>query len=253
MAHIETAPCLVCGNTQSVEYGRKGDLLLAECMRCRFVFLHPTPVEEEVEELYNVGEQPQVLVKRSWHRTLRRRAMVAWVERYLRGGRVLDIGCNTGDLLATFRNTGRWEAVGVDLNLPALLRAKERGLEVHNQTLEECAFPDRSFTAVILSQVVEHLHDPVAVLEEVRRILKPEGFLFIGTPNIAHPKARFHRERWGHIKDQHLWYFAPDTIKQFLNATGYRVVFCWWLDPRSRMRIAARPCPPDAPPPQGSL
>lgn len=106
-----------------------------------------------------------------------------WLYPFLRqhlSGRVLDVGCGTGDFLASCCPG----SIGVDINSLAVEWCRKRGLEA--VVMEEgcIPFPDGSFNSVILDNVIEHLHDPMQMLREVCRVLEPGGTLVVGVPGI---------------------------------------------------------------------
>jgi 2-polyprenyl-3-methyl-5-hydroxy-6-metoxy-1,4-benzoquinol methylase len=103
------------------------------------------------------------------------------------GAKLLEIGFGSGRQLDFLRQLG-WQVEGLDLDPTAVKVASSRGLAIHLGSLKEQNFPDQSFDAVVSSHVIEHVHDPVGLLAECRRILRPDGKLVIITP-ISQPGA----------------------------------------------------------------
>jgi SAM-dependent methyltransferase len=102
------------------------------------------------------------------------------------GGRILDIGCSPPFVLAVLKSLG-YAATGVDVqpqvfaNSQAELGFTAVGCNVEQQALP---FPDQSFDAVLLCEVFEHLRlNPVRTMQEIRRVVRPGGFLYLTTPN----------------------------------------------------------------------
>jgi SAM-dependent methyltransferase len=85
-------------------------------------------------------------------------------------------------------------------------------------------FPAGSFDACFAWMVVEHLHDPLATLREVRRLLRDDGWLVFSVPNYGCWEARVFGRYW-HALDlpRHLQHFRPQTLRQMLAQTGFRV------------------------------
>jgi 2-polyprenyl-3-methyl-5-hydroxy-6-metoxy-1,4-benzoquinol methylase len=104
------------------------------------------------------------------------------------GATLLDVGCGSGAFMAAMLELG-WTVTGVETDPRAVEMAAARGLDARPGGLEEAAFADASFDAITMAHVVEHVHDPVKLLTEAKRILKPRGTLVILTPNSA---------GWGH-------------------------------------------------------
>jgi len=109
--------------------------------------------------------------------------------------RVLDVGCGSGVLLARMKALG-WEASGVEVDPGGVAAALARGVTVHQGQLADAKFPAGHFDAVHSAHVIEHVYDPMSLLRECFRILKPGGTLVILTPNTW---------SWGHKKFGRAW------------------------------------------------
>lgn len=139
------------------------------------------------------------------------------------GGRLLEIGSGGGQQLKIMRDLG-WEAEGVDRDPNARSNAESKGLKVGSGRLEEQHFPDNHFDAIISNHVIEHVYDPLSLMREVHRILKPGGkFVFI-TPNI---------ESWGHRvfrnadlmfmdSPRHLFVFTAPSLRGLAASAGFK-------------------------------
>ena len=100
-------------------------------------------------------------------------------------GKLLDVGCGNGEFLAMMQQAG-WDVSGVEPDPTAAQVSSERlNITVPTVDLEGASFPSKSFDAITLSHVLEHVYDPIGVLRECRRILKPAGHVVIVTPNIG--------------------------------------------------------------------
>jgi len=98
-------------------------------------------------------------------------------------GKLLDIGCGTGEFLMVGKLRG-WKTVGIDISAWVCNYLLEQGYkDIFNCSLEEAGFPDETFHLVHMSHVLEHISKPSQFLEEVYRILKPMGFVLIEVPN----------------------------------------------------------------------
>lgn len=139
-------------------------------------------------------------------------------------GKLLDVGCGNGEFLATMKELG-WETVGVETDQQAAAVARERfGLDVRLGTLDEVGFSNDSFDAVSLSHVIEHVHDPLALLAECRRILRPGGKLIILTPNSRSLGHRIFRAAWRGLEPpRHIQVFNRATLGSAVRSVGLRV------------------------------
>ncbi|MDP3296464.1 MAG: class I SAM-dependent methyltransferase [Thermodesulfovibrionia bacterium] len=106
------------------------------------------------------------------------------VSRLKEGSLLLDIGCGEGTLKGTLRKIGvakDMKIYGVDVRLPAV----ERFYQFHRLDLskEKLPFSDNFFDCVIIHHVLEHLPNPVEVIEDTCRVLKVGGILYVETPS----------------------------------------------------------------------
>lgn len=98
----------------------------------------------------------------------------------------LDAGCGDGMFALAFKRAFKIPVLGVDMVDKALNKARKKGIIVKKGNIEtRIPFPNEYFSVVTLVEVIEHLYDPDAALEEVWRVLKKEGILILSTPNLA--------------------------------------------------------------------
>jgi 2-polyprenyl-3-methyl-5-hydroxy-6-metoxy-1,4-benzoquinol methylase len=141
--------------------------------------------------------------------------------------RVLDVGCSRGHFVAAAVDAG-FHAEGVEPAPQIAAAARERGLVVHTGLLEEQHFPDGSFDALTLFEVIEHLREPCALLRECRRVLRPGGIVLLSTGNTASWTVSFMGARWDyfHISTDagHVSFFHPGSIRKLAENCGFTVV-----------------------------
>ncbi|MEU6058805.1 methyltransferase domain-containing protein [Streptomyces sp. NPDC047097] len=160
------------------------------------------------------------------------------------GALVLDIGCGDGTAAATAAPllTGH-RLVGVDWSQDALRRARTRVDRVVRGELDGGGLPlaDGCADAVLFSEVIEHLVDPDAALDELRRVLRPGGHLMLSTPNLAawynralllagvqpvfsEVSLRAVHGRPGREVVGHLRLYTARALRSFLQAAGFAEV-----------------------------
>lgn len=170
--------------------------------------------------------------------------------------RVLDIGCGGGDWLLMAKEAG-WEVAGADPDPVAQRRGAERGIEIRAGGAEAWEDAAGTFDFVTMSHVVEHVHDPVATLQTVYRLLKPGGLLFVDTPNIdAAGHDEFGPDWRGLEPPRHLVLFNRDSLTAALSRAGFtRIRYPLRLYPTAGLKLASRqiaagldPSGPEAPP-----
>jgi len=141
---------------------------------------------------------------------------------FQRNGHLLDIGCGNGQALKCMGELG-WQVQGVDFDPEAVQIARKKGLEVRLGSLEAQAFPRDSFDAITMSHLIEHVHDPLSLLRECRRILRPSGRLALVTPNINSAGHRIYGSSWFHLDPpRHLRIFNIGSLTTLLQKAGFQ-------------------------------
>jgi SAM-dependent methyltransferase len=140
------------------------------------------------------------------------------------GGKLLDIGCGTGNFLAAARDAG-YGVTGIELDRNAARFAKERlGLQrVLPLTISEFAeqHAGEHFEVVTFFEVLEHQAAPVEFLQKVKACVRPGGWIALSVPN---------RERWLTGPDvldyppNHFLRWSAAALKEFLGAQGFEVL-----------------------------
>jgi SAM-dependent methyltransferase len=137
------------------------------------------------------------------------------------GARLLDIGCGNGAFVGWARACG-WEAEGLDPDPRAAEAGRALGMPITVGSLPDTGFPEARFAAVTMSHSIEHLHDPVAGLREVYRILEPGGTVWIATPNFASVGHELFGSDWLALDSpRHLVLFTASALISTLSAIGF--------------------------------
>lgn len=142
-------------------------------------------------------------------------------------GRLLDVGCGGGQALQRLADLG-WQVEGVDFDPEAVEIAQKNSLDVRLGSLEPQAYAPDSFDAVTVSHVIEHVHDPLSLLCECRRILKPGGHLVVATPNSGSWGHRTFGANWMHLDPpRHLYIFNEQSLRWFAAKAGFKQIRLW--------------------------
>lgn len=139
-------------------------------------------------------------------------------------GKLLDVGCGNGSFLSLMRSAG-WDVSGIEPDPKAADLARQRlGIPIRGGELFEAGFGAGSFDAVTLQHVIEHVHDPIGVLSECRRILKPKGQLVIVTPNLQSVGHKWFRSDWRGLEPpRHLHIFSSRALERAVEMAGMRI------------------------------
>lgn len=230
---------------------------------CGLLWLDPMPIEEDIghayrDDYYTHRDEPTVL---TWYRRafrwlkqgyLARRygyrlqatsrpqqllGLAVWLMPRRRlavdagvmdlafrpGGRLLEVGCGGGAILGNLQALG-WQTEGVDFDPTAVAHARSKGLTVHLGPLADHALPAGRFDAIVMSHVIEHVHDPGGLLRECRRLLKPDGTLVVLTPNAEGLCHRvFGASCFTLEPPRHLHMFNPRNLRKLVTEAAFTV------------------------------
>lgn len=207
--------------------------------------LEPLPDTATLDEFYrdtyyaaNEGKAPDIKRLRDdaeaaqGERTWRNRTIYADVLHYIArvapdGGRVVDVGCGTGEFVAFMADTPGWDACGVEPAPDAVALAVDRDLQVEVATIDDV--DDRfggGFDALTMFNVLEHVLDPWAMLTTAHELLRPGGVLVVQVPNDFSPLQEAVRSHldvapWWVAVPDHINYFDFETLDEALRRHGF--------------------------------
>jgi SAM-dependent methyltransferase len=139
------------------------------------------------------------------------------------GGAALEIGCGDGRLLAGLATRGI-EVAGIEPSPAAALRAGERGVQIVASTVEGAEPGAGCWDLVVAWHSLEHLPDPLAVLQSVREWLAPGGALLLGVPNRSSLQARLGGDRWFHQDvPRHRVHLTERGLRELLARAGFNI------------------------------
>lgn len=229
---MEYVKCDLCGSgdvallftAKDINQLKKGLFNIVKCRKCGLVYVNPRPTKQEISKFY----PKSYFLGTNFKTTLKSdvsQSQFSKIEKIKKPGKILDIGCGSGEFLAIARQNN-WEVYGVEISKIATKYAKEKfGMNVFTGELLETNYPNEYFDVVTMWQVLEHLPNPSEVLTEINRILKNDGLLVVAVPNINSYQARIFKEFWFHLDaPRHLYHFEPDTLKKMLRKNGFKVL-----------------------------
>ncbi|MFY9244135.1 MAG: class I SAM-dependent methyltransferase, partial [Polaribacter sp.] len=141
---------------------------------------------------------------------------------------LLDYGCANGDFLTVARSMG-WSVKGVDFDPIAVELARGKGLDVDLIEAGELQMGEGLYDVITLSHVLEHVHDPLELISDLFRLLKPGGVLWLETPNISCMGHRIFGRFWyGLDPPRHLLIFSSRALRAILAGAGFRDIRTRW-------------------------
>jgi 2-polyprenyl-3-methyl-5-hydroxy-6-metoxy-1,4-benzoquinol methylase len=136
-------------------------------------------------------------------------------------GRVLDVGCGRGTLLAGLQQLG-WSAHGVELSEHAAVAARKHGIDVFVGPLSASPFEKSSFDLIVFWHTLEHFRRPDEALTFARTLLKPDGSLVVAVPNADSLQATVFGPKWFHYDvPRHYHHMGPRALDRLLQRTGF--------------------------------
>ncbi len=217
-----------------MELIRLKDGAYRQCADCELIFASPMPrnLEQRNEESYT-GRLDRYAAKIRTHRWRNYRQLRRF-SRYRQMGNLLEIGCNAGAALNVARRMG-WNVKGVELCASASAFARtELGLDVFTGTVEAARFPEDYFDVVFTNAVLEHIRDPLSVLRECRRILRPGGVFYGNTVNWDSYTRRLLGAHWKYLSPgAHVHLFTPRNVVHLCERAGLEHVRTWTSGVRS--------------------
>ncbi len=218
-------PCPICGGSRFKTLWKNTLPQWKRCCRCSLVLQNPQPLTADILRRYDRQYYDYEIKNEQGFLNLMLAGLqdisfFNWAQGPDRS--FLDVGCATGRL-ADYMNRRGWQARGVEVCREAAeWGRKNYNVEIFSGTLEEAAFPDESFRFVHTSHVIEHINEPGLFLDEIYRILKPDGFFLCVTPDISGFQARLFKSRWRSVIDDHLFLFSGKTLKGLALQHGFK-------------------------------
>lgn len=196
-------------------------LQILRCRRCSLVQVNPRLRDTHNISHYEELRDPKYLTEHE-SLTVMGRKVLRRIERWTPPGRLLDVGCAAGYLLQAAKEGG-WDVAGIEPSRWAVEQARSAfRIPVYPGPLEAMGWPAESFDAIVLSDVIEHLHDPRRTLQEVHRLLQPSGVLYLSTPRFGCFWSRVLGNGWWGIIPAHNFFFSYRTLQDMLDRTGFR-------------------------------
>lgn len=204
-----------------------------QCQECGLRFTQDVPRETGIGRYYESeayishSNTQQGLVNRLYHEvrnyTLRQKRKRVEAFSGKKQARILDIGCGTGEFLATMQQAG-WTTLGLEPSESARTYAREtHGLEVMpSDALPD--LPNDGQDVISMWHVLEHVHQLHESMNHIHRVLAPDGRLLIAVPNYQSLDAEVYQAAWAaYDVPRHLYHFSPLSMKRLLDAHGFEL------------------------------
>ncbi len=239
----EEVGCNLCGSRESrrllTEEYRLQDscasLGLNRCRDCGLVYVSPRLTTASTLHVYEHDAANTISHHYCWEGSddaSRFRPLLDRLRTVVPSGRLLDVGCGGGHLLAEARRSGNWDVVGIEpVQEVARQAARFSGAKVYPTTLEQTPLEPGSFDVITLLGVLEHVHDPSGLLQRVSTLLRPGGALAVYVPNFNYLRWKdagilswLRTRRWSVLHPQeHQFQYTPRTLTSLLEHQGFEL------------------------------
>lgn len=205
--------------------------MVVRCKECGLVYANPRWIFPDGVMPYSEKEEEQYFASTYLQRKIAFTELVRQIPSFSQRTvqKALDIGCGDGVLLDVCMQAGiQCDGLEISESLVRDLREKFGTQVIHNSGLE--AIPENEYDAVFLINVIEHLPNPLQILQQIHRILKPGGLVLIHAPNFGGLSAHVLGQSWHQIDPLvHLNYFEYHTLDQMLLKSGLHSINRFYL------------------------
>lgn len=224
--------CPVCGNANSKFFANNDHLNYVRCDGCTLVYMNPSPAAGMVDEGFQGADE---LLMEYFEIVSKYKVTIPekpdpFVDGKLKdiyemksSGRLLDVGCSVGDFL--HKANYFYVVEGVEVN-PHTLAIAAQHFKVHKGFLRELDLPP-VYDIVTLHQILYGVPDPVALLRDIRGLLKDDGLLYINTPNANSYAMALFRGKTNHLYGYTtLNVFSRESLSILAERVGFEIVMC---------------------------
>lgn len=197
-------------------YGITGELW--RCQTCGFIKCSDV---ENAGDYYTKLEDAEY-VETFDERLLQAEGFLSIIRRYKPSGTLLDIGAGCGVLLWAAKRLG-YSATGIEPSAYLCEVGARRGLDIRQGVFPEVTL-DKEFDVITITDVLEHVNDPALLIRDAMKQLRPDGILFVTTPDSASFMARILGNRWWHYRIAHIGYFNRRNLTMLLENAGLRIL-----------------------------
>ncbi len=231
--------------SETTEIGHTGVVLdsvngfdVIECVSCGFKHITPIPTPEELDQVYRheyyTTDKPLYLERARddlewWNIVFSGRFDVFEGALPPERRRILDVGSGPGIFLKHGKDRG-WTTLGIEPSAKAAAHARGLGLEIVEDFLSPASAPRLgTFDVIHMSEVLEHIPDPAALLRLAFDLLNPGGLIYVEVPNDYNPFQHVLRESMGYAPwwvgpPHHINYFTFETLAALQQRCGFEVI-----------------------------
>lgn len=192
---------------------------VVKCKTCTHVFCNPIP-EEIYKNYQDVVDSEYLNYADSLN--ISANLILPKIAKFIPKGKLLDVGCATGEFLNVARNFG-YTSEGLELSKWSSDIARKKKLKIYNDTLKSLAkkYPSR-YDVITLFGVIEHFEKPLEEISSINKLLKKGGLLVIWTGDVNSISSKVLGRRWWYWQGQHIQYFSHKSLNVLSQACGFK-------------------------------
>ena len=215
---------------------------VAECPSCRLRLTQGAPCETAIQRYYRSDSyishtNTRKGIINSLYHIVRNYTLYSKVQlikslTHKQVGMHLDLGAGTGAFVHAMDNAG-WNTIGLEPDSTA----RENAVKTYNVAVYPAddlfQLPDRSYDAITLWHVLEHIHRLHETVAKISSLLSSGGKLFIAVPNYTSNDAAHYQANWAaYDVPRHLYHFSPESMRRLLAKHGLRILAVkpMWFD-----------------------
>jgi len=141
-------------------------------------------------------------------------------------GRILDVGCGTGDFLQACEQSG-WSISGIEPNEQAIrLALTKTNFKDYERTVEALIDSNpESFDVITMWHVLEHVPNLADFINKIKSLLKPNGVLIVAVPNFKSWDAKHYNSFWAaYDVPRHLWHFSRNSMERIFSEFDMKIL-----------------------------
>lgn len=191
--------CLICGSTTKTEYDKQ---LKADYYRCNCGFIFKSRIIDGQEEYDHYAKHNNTMENTGYVDMFKK--LLSKVEAYIKPDKMLDYGCGPGPVLAE------------------LLKNEGCFVKTYDKYFEhDIDFSEYQYSTIFMTEVIEHMDEPLKELTRLRNLLSEDGHLIIQTMFIQEPY-----DSWWYRRDySHISFFNVDVFEFIAKKIGFTILY----------------------------
>ena len=229
--------CILCNKkhvsmiiAENVVFGNKFDI--AFCSYCELYYFTKLPKQILLDKYYSdqyfkkVKESRIVYTIKSWFSKIRSSSQYKYITCNMDDGKeknILEIGSADGTFLAIFKGND-WEIRGLEYNNYMIKKAKQKfNIQLEKRSIFDINPKDGKFDIIAFPHVLEHMSNPIEILKHCKKLLKPNGVIFIELPHFRLPEELDKKELEYFKKTTHIFEFRPTSLAKLIIKSNLRI------------------------------